>query len=55
MTFQERIISIIGFLYVPKSNKNINKKTKSQMFSDPQVMRDGYKESCWYKCCLVAF
>lgn len=55
MTFVERLFSVIGLSYLPKSKKNKNNKNETHRFSDPQVIRDGYSESCWYMDWLVAF
>lgn len=55
MTFQGRIIRVLGFSYLPKSKTKISIKNKTQMFCDPQVMRYGYMESYCCIYCLVAF
>lgn len=54
-TFQERSFSVIGFSYLPKSNKNksIRRKPNTDVLWLP--VGDGYVASCWYICWLVAF
>lgn len=54
MTFGEGSFSVIGFSYLPKSNRNksIRKKQNADVLWLP--VGDGYMESCWNICWLVA-